>query len=292
MAIVGRVAEIWRYPFKSMSGERLERAELGANGIVGDRGWALRDERAGEIRGAKKIPALMQCRAEYLSEPTADGKIPDVMITLPEGRQVKGSDPRAANILSEFLGREVTLWPLRPPSDREHYRHGQPDNADMTVELREIFGRTPDEPLPDLEPFVKIGLIEFTSPLGTYFDAFPLHLVTTASLKHLGGLNPRASFDVRRFRPNILIEVQGDGGLVESKWGGMRLTIGNAGINVVGPCPRCVMTTLPQSDLAKDPSVLRTIVSDAAQNVGVYAAPAESTAGIAIKTGDAVELIN
>jgi uncharacterized protein len=291
MAIVGRVAEIWRYPFKSMSGERLERAELGTNGIVGDRGWALRDERAGEIRGAKKIPALMQCRAEYMSEPTTNGKIPDVMITLPEGRQVKGSDPRAAAMLSEFLGREVTLWPLQPPGDREHYRHGKPDNPDMMVELREIFGRTPDEPLPDLQPFVKIGLIEFTSPPGTYFDAFPLHLVTTASLKHLGGLNPRASFDVRRFRPNILIEVEG-GGLVESKWSGKRLTIGQAGIDVVGPCPRCVMTTLPQSDLAKDPSVLRTIVKDAAQNVGVYAAPAESTAGIAIKTGDIVELIN
>ncbi|HUA32267.1 MAG TPA: MOSC N-terminal beta barrel domain-containing protein [Candidatus Binataceae bacterium] len=290
MATVGKVAEIWRYPFKSMGGQKIDRVAIGPNGLVGDRGWALRDEAAGEIRGAKKLPALMQCQAKYLAEP-GEGVIPHVEITLPSGERVKTSDAGIAAKLSAFLGRAVTPWPLQPPSALDHYRHGQPDNPDIMVELREIFGRTADEPLPDLEPFVKIGLIEFTSPLGTYFDAFPLHLVTTATLKHLGGFNSNARFDVRRFRPNILIELDNaPDDFVEAQWSGKHLRIGAALIDVVGPCPRCVMTTLPQEGLAKDPSVLRTIVKDAAQNVGIYASPASSVALATVAVGDRVEL--
>jgi uncharacterized protein YcbX len=71
-AVVGRVVEVWRYPVKSMGGELLAEARLGPRGIVGDRGWALRDESAGEIRGAKKLPALMRCRARYDAEPDGD----------------------------------------------------------------------------------------------------------------------------------------------------------------------------------------------------------------------------
>lgn len=290
MAIVGRIAEIWRYPFKSMAGQKLDHAAIGANGVLGDRGWALRDETAGEIRGAKKIPSLMQCHAQYLSEP-ANGAIPDVEVTLPTGARFKTSDPDAASRLSEFLGRSVTLWPLQPATALDHYRHGAPDNPDMREELRQIFGRTPDEPLPNLEPFAKVGLIEFTSPLGTYFDAFPLHVITTATLTHLAGLNPRASFDVRRFRPNIVIELSNaPDEFVEAGWTGKKLRIGDARIDVLGPCPRCVMTTLPQDNLAKDPSVLRTIVREAAQNVGIYASTADGAAQVTISVGDPVEL--
>src|SRR5438046_10423198 len=68
---LGRVIEIWRYPVKSMGGEELERCALGKLGVPGDRGWAVRDEAAGEIRGAKKLPALLQLAARYLEEPAA-----------------------------------------------------------------------------------------------------------------------------------------------------------------------------------------------------------------------------
>ena len=290
MATVGKVAEIWRYPFKSMGGQKIDRVAIGPNGLVGDRGWALRDEAAGEIRGAKKLPSLMQCQARYLHEP-GEGVIPHVEITLPSGERVKTSDDDIAAKLSSFLGRAVTPKPLQPPSALDFYRRGKPDNPNSIVELREIFGRIADEPLPNLEPFVKIGLIEFTSPPGTYFDAFPLHLVTTASLKHLGGFNSNARFDVRRFRPNILIELDGaPDEFVEAQWSGKHLQIGDAMIDVVGPCPRCVMTTLPQDGLAKDPTVLRTIVKDAAQNVGIYASPASNISHATIAVDDRVEL--
>jgi uncharacterized protein YcbX len=286
MAVVGRVSEVWRYPVKSMGGERLTQGILGARGVTGDRGWALRDERAGEIRGAKKLPTLLRCAARYLSEPTED-TVPPAEITLPDGTRIRSDDAGAAARLSTMLGRPVTLWPLQPPSATEHYRRAAPDNPDILAELREIFGRTADEPLPDLSVFPP-EIMEYTSPLGTYFDAFPLHLLTTASLAALAARNPSARFDVRRFRPNVLIETAGTAGLVETEWAGRTLHIGGASIKVEIPCVRCVMTTLPQGDLAKDPSVLRTIVSDAAQNLGVYATV---TSPGRIAAGDTVELL-
>ncbi len=285
MAVIGRVSQLWRYPVKSMAGEQLQQCLLDAHGVIGDRGWALRDERAGEIRGAKKLPDLLRCTARYVTEPVDDA-IPSADITLPDGTRVRSDDVEAARKLSELLGRPVTLWPRQPASATSHYRRSSPDNPDMLAELREIFGRTEDEPLPDLTVF-PAEIMEYTSPLGTYFDAFPLHLLTTASLAELGARNPSARFDVRRFRPNIVVSTEDAAGFIETEWSGRTLRIGEAQIKIEIPCVRCVMTTLPQDDLGKDPSVLRTIVRDAAQNVGVYASVAASGR---ISVGDRVEL--
>ena len=172
MTKIGTVQELWRYPVKSMVGEQLAQTTIASNGVPGDRGWALRDEAAGEIRGGKKLPGLMRCTARYLFEP-GDGDVPPVEITFPDGSSVTTEDPRAAARLSEFLGREVTLWPLQPPENRDHYRRGIPDKPDLVDELREVFGRLPDEPLPDLSVFPR-EVLECETPPGTYFDAFPL----------------------------------------------------------------------------------------------------------------------
>src|SRR5881409_2222896 len=194
MAVVGRVSELWRYPVKSMGGERRERYQLGPRGIVGDRGWAVRDEAAGEIRGAKKLPALLLLGARYLEEPAAD-HVPPAEFTFPDGVKVRTDAPEAGARLTALLGRRVTLWPLRPPEDRAHYRRGLPDKPDFDAELRDIFGRLPDEPLPDLSVFPQ-ELFEYTSLPGTYFDALPVHLLTTASLRALARGNGSSSFDV------------------------------------------------------------------------------------------------
>jgi len=214
--------------------------------------------------------------------------VPPAQITLPDGTQVRSNDTAVAERLSELLGRRVTLWPLQPPSATDHYRRALPDNPDMIAELREIFGRTADEPLPDLSVFPP-EIMEYTSPLVTYFEVFPLHLLTTASLVAMSQRHPAAQFDVRRFRPNVLIEpVGGATGLVEFDWCGRTLRAGSARIKIEIPAVRCVMPTLPQTDLPKDPSVLRTIVRDAGQNLGVYAT-VEAAGSLAV--GDAVELI-
>ncbi|HCX31935.1 MAG TPA: MOSC domain-containing protein, partial [Blastocatellia bacterium] len=63
--LIGRIQEIWRHPVKSMAGEKLSECIVGALGIPGDRGWALRDEKTREITNGKRIPLLMQCAAAY-----------------------------------------------------------------------------------------------------------------------------------------------------------------------------------------------------------------------------------
>lgn len=287
MSIVGHVREIWRYAVKSMGGERLPGCELDGLGIPGDRGWALRDEEAGEIRGAKKIPLLMQCAARYLEEPSGDA-IPPVAITLADGSTVRSDDPEASARLSAALGRRVTLCPRRPAADTDHYRRAAPDNPDFEAEMRSIFGRLPDEPLPDLSN-IPPEIFEFTSPLGTYFDVFPLHVLTDTGLDNLRRREPAATFDTRRFRPNFLVEmIDRSAQSVETAWTNRVLRIGSATIKVEIPTVRCVMTTLAQPNLAKEPKVLRTIVREADQCLGVYATVLEagSTA-----VGDRVELV-
>jgi uncharacterized protein YcbX len=287
MAIVGTVAEIWRYPVKSMGGEQLARCTVGPLGIPGDRGWALRDEAIGEIRGGKKFPFLMECSARYLEEPKG-AATPPVVMKLPDGSEVRSDAADLAARLSAAAGKSVSLWPLQSAENSEHYRRKPPDNPDFEGELRQIFGRLPDEPLPDLSVFPP-EIFEFVSPLGTYFDAFPLHLLTTASLDELRRHNGGADFDRRRFRPNFLIRSDGEGsGFPEHGWGGRQLRIGGVSIKLEMPTVRCVMTTQAQPGLPKDPSVLRTIVRDAGQNLGVYASVA---APGAVEVGDPVEVV-
>lgn len=308
--IVGTVKEIRRYPVKSMAGELLEAAALDASGVRGDRGWAFRDETLGEITGAKKLPALLLCEARYVTEPGAQG-VPAVCITLPDGSEI-ASDADAVNErFSALLGRELSLWPLRPASDRAHYRRALPGGAllawlgrsrafrrfltraapyiGLDKELREGFSREPGEPLPDLSE-IPAELIAFASPPGTYFDAFPLHLLTTASLAHMAGLNPKATWDARRFRPNFLIETDPSlCGPVETRWSGRTLRVGDARLRCEIPTVRCGMTTHAQEGLVKDPSVLRTIVREGGQNLGAYASVAEPGR---VRVGDAVELLD
>jgi len=183
----------------------------------------------------------------------------------------------------------VTLWPLLPESAREHYRRGRPDHAELDAELRAVFGRLPDEPLPDLGKLPR-ELFEYESPPGTYFDAFPLLLLTSATLARLARAAPASRVDVRRFRPNFVIETQpGLEGYVESAWAGRKLRI--AGVDVDGTlaCPRCVMVTHAFADLPRDTALLRCIVRDADQNVGLYARP-RGAGRIAV--GDEVTLVD
>ncbi|MFM7735025.1 MAG: MOSC domain-containing protein [Alphaproteobacteria bacterium] len=286
MAVVGKVVGIWRHPVKSMRGEALSSTEIRPDGLAGDRGWAVRDDAVGEIRGAKKLPDLLRCAARYLDEP-APGRVAVAEIELPDGSRVRSDSPDVARLLSALLGRAVSLWPRLPAESREHYRRVFEEGVDPMEDLREIFGRLPEEPLPDLSVFPP-ELFELTSPAGTYFDAFPLHVVTTGHLDFLRRRNPGSAFDPLRFRPNLLVEtVAGADAPPELDWCGRELRIGGATIAVTVPCPRCVMTTLPQGDLPKDPAVLRTIVRDSGQNVGVYATIA--SAGT-VSVGDAVEL--
>lgn len=284
---VGRVQEIHRYPVKSMGGEQLEEVSLAKGGLPGDRAWAVRDEVRGGIRGAKKIPALMQLKARYASAPGVEGSSP-AEITLPDGATLSAGDPEINARLSKAVDHRVSLWPLLPADALDHFRRGAPTHEDLEQEMRALFGRTADEPLPDLSVFPP-ELMEFESPPGTYFDAFPLNLLSASSLRAMQKRSPDSRFDVRRFRPNFLIsETDSQLDFPEQEWRGRSLQLGEATIEITVECPRCVMTTHGFDDLPKDPSIMRALVREAEGNLGVYATVSKPGR---VRVGDAVELL-
>lgn len=270
---IGSLNQVWRYPAKSMAGEELDRADFVAGGLVGDRGWAVRDEVRGGIRGAKKIAALMGLSARYLAEPMPGLAPPEIEIDLGTGSTVRSDDPDVHRTLSAALDHEVTLWPLQPADDLDHYRRGAPDTDDLDAELRDLFARTPDEPLPDFGLFPP-EVLEFESPPGTYVDAYPVLVITDRSLARLAELAPDSVIDVRRFRPNLVVTTGPsaiDVDWPEQAWVGHSIAVGGAVLDVVGPCPRCVMITRGFDDIPEDRSLMRTVVREAGQNIGVYA---------------------
>ncbi|MCU0267627.1 MAG: MOSC domain-containing protein [Acidimicrobiales bacterium] len=279
------ISQLWRYPVKSMAGQALPAVDVDGLGVVGDRGWACRDEVRGGIRGAKKLPGLMAFAARYLDEPASGGATPHVEVTLPDGTTVSSDDPQVHARVGAAIDHPVTLLPLAPADDLDHYRRGAPDSDDLLTELQQVFGRDADEPLPDLSLFPP-EIIEFESPPGTHYDAYPLLVLTEASLAHLASLAPDSRIDVRRFRPNVVL-AGGSEGFVEQGWVGRTLHVGDVELDVVGPCPRCVMITHGFADLPQDRRLMRTVVREADQNLGVYATV---RAGGRLRVGQPVEV--
>jgi uncharacterized protein YcbX len=256
------VSQLWSYPVKSMVGGVVDSIELTSLGIVGDRHWAIRDLDNGGIRGAKKIGDLMKFTA------VRNGS--EVNITLPSGAVVSSSDSNVNAVLSDALGISVALESLPIDGNLEHFRRGPGDSDDPMVELRNIFGREESEPLPDFTVFPP-EVMEFESPPGTHYDCWPLLVMTTSALHSLRDALPESVIDMRRFRPSIVID-GAEAGHPEFKWKGRTASIGSAVIEFLDPCPRCVMVTREiNAEIPQDRSILRHIVRDLNQNLGVYA---------------------
>lgn len=265
---VGRVVGIWRYPVKSMLGEELNATAVTARGVLGDRAFALVDAETGKVASAKnprRWPTLFDFRAAYVEPPGDDLPLPPVRITLPDGQTLTTDQADAGPRLTAGVGRAVRLaGAAAGGATAEGY---WPDH-DWLPQRDEVF--------------------EFPLPPGTFFDEATVHLVTTATLDRLRALSPASRFEVPRFRPNLVIETpDGSAGFVENDWIGRTLTVGGAELRIDGPCPRCVMTTLAQGTLPKDPTVLRTAVRENGGNVGVYASVAR---GGWVRRGDGVVL--
>ncbi|MFT4676115.1 MAG: hypothetical protein ACJAX5_002510 [Patiriisocius sp.] len=275
-----KLATINRYPVKSMGGDSLTSASLTEWGIPGDRAWAVKDESRNSIKGGKRFPELMAMKARFITEPDQDHPSPGVEIILPNDHEVTSNDADVNDQLSRSIGAKVSLWPLLPKTQLDHYRREpMPEDGDVEANLRQIFARTSSEPLPDLSGFPK-ELFEYESPPGTYFDAFPLLLMTTGSIESMQKVSNASNYDPRRFRPNLLIDLPG--AFPENQWVGRQAKLGSAVIKIEMVCPRCVMTTHGFRDLPKDPTVMRELVKHNDGNLGVYCSivkPGMVTAG-------------
>jgi uncharacterized protein len=262
---VSSVVSLWRYPVKSMMGEELNAAAVTERGLLGDRAYALIDSSNGKVASAKnprKWARLFDFRAAYVAPPSTSEKIPPVRITLPDGTTVTSEQADLNQLISNVLGRQVRL---------EGRERGQEERVETT--FPNPWTPSLEEYWPDIEGLAhKETVTDEALPEGTFFDLAPIHILTTTTLDRLRELYPEGRFEVRRFRPNIVVETHsGEKGFVENGWVGKTLVLGDeVRINVTGPCPRCVMTTLPQGDLPRDPGVLRTAARHNQVNVGVY----------------------
>lgn len=281
---VGTIAGLWRYPIKSMRGERLEFAAITRRGILGDRGWAVFDETRKGITGAKRLPVLRGFGARYASEPTPGEGLPAVEIKLPDGSLLRTDAPDAGRQLGALVGRPVSFRALGPMGSETDPRL---TSADESAEVeREVMGLLPGEPVADMSELSgeRLRLLR----QGNYFDSFPLHLLTRTTLRTLASLAPESVWDERRFRPNLLVAAEEPDGYPEMAWLGRRLRAGTAVIEIAMACPRCVMATQAVDEIPHDPRIMRTLVRETSHNAGVYVSIVEEGE---VRVGDAVELI-
>jgi len=271
---IGSVVSLWRYPVKSMMGEELNATSVTTTGLLGDRAYALIDGVDGKVATAKNPrnwPSLFDFRATFERPPTVDASLPSVRITLPDGTLLSSEQVNASEVLSSALARQITI---------------------AAANSGTVHAGTAEEYWLDFEGLEHRDTVtEFALPEGTFFDCAVVHLLTTATLDRLQALYPQGRFEARRFRPNIIVhpvDVGNAAGFIENEWVGRVVSIGNeVRLGITAPCSRCVMTTLSQGDLPKDPGILRAAAQHNSANVGVYASVLRTGN---VRRGDAVRL--
>jgi uncharacterized protein YcbX len=227
--MIGRIAEIWRYPVQSMQGERLVATEIGSTGLVGDRAYGIVDPDVAMVvssaQGRRKWRGIVTLAARYAEAPARNGHAAPIEIVLPDGTTLRNDQADVDSRLSAVLDAPAHLADKAAENKRCEYKHA------------------------------------------------PLHLLTTASLRRFAEHHPDGRFEPARFRPNLVIDMDGETGFVEQDWIERRFRVGDGvEIAITEHCKRCVMTTLPQGDLPMDPAILHTASMYNQTRAGVYAA--------------------
>lgn len=209
----GTVESLWRYPVKSLIGERLENLEIDTRGVSGDRIYAISnsDGKLGSGKNTRRFSEITE-----LFSMSAYSSTNGVSIKFPDGLVLTDKDSNIHCQLSQTLGQSVTL--------------------------------TKEDQI-------------------SHFDDGAIHILTTSSLSTLKELLPEAGIDVRRFRPNILIDSQHS----DEKLVGKTIQIGNTVLQITHRTERCRMITLGQPGLKSSPGILRTISREFGLHFGVYA---------------------
>ena len=290
---VGTIEALWRFPVKSMLGEELDAADLNEGGIVGDRAYAIRDRETGKVASAKhskRWPDLLACRAAFVEPPRPGDDLPPVRIELADGNSVRSEAADVDAVLSRFFGRDVELARAAQNGYTIDQYHPDLENYDPEGHRDEVV-----EAQLGAAFFNERGLPSAV-PEDSFFDLFPLSVLTTSTLDQLGDLEPQSRFDVRRFRMNVIVKTP-ERGFVENEWLGRTLAIGDdVQVGVALPDPRCCMPGLAQEDLPRDPQVLKALARhnrvDVAGSLfpcaGVYAV---AEAAGTIRKGDRTSLV-
>jgi uncharacterized protein YcbX len=237
----GRVAGVWRWPVKSLGGERVAAARLDHRGLAGDRAHLLVDPDSGRVITARQAPRMLRWSAAYpgaQGQALAPGRVPAPVLTDPGGREWRWDDPTLAGELAADLAPE-------PPATA-------PAGAGQ------------------LRP---VALA--TEPAGQQDLPGTVLVTTAASLSaleaELGGA--AGTLDLRRFRTNLHLELDAPA-FAEQGWEGMTLTLAGPGgeqarIELLHPCKRCAIPTRDPDTAARWPRLLRHLVAGHAQRFGI-----------------------
>jgi MOSC domain-containing protein len=279
---VGTIRALWRFPVKSMLGEELDAADLTEGGIVGDRAYAVRDRETGKVASAKhskRWPNLLDCRAAFAEPPGPGDELPPVRIELADGNSVLSDAADVDAVLSRFFGRDVELARAAQNGYTIDQYHPDLENYDPEGHRDEVV-----EAQLGAAFFNERGLPSAVSE-DSFFDLYPLSVLTTSTLDQLGNLEPQSRFDVRRFRMNVIVDTP-ELGFVENGWLGRTLAIGDdVQLGVSLPDPRCCMPGLPQKDLPRDPQVLKALARHNRIDVAGALYPCAGVYAVAEATG-------
>ena len=274
--LVGTIAELWRYPVKSMLGGTVSELIVTGRGALGDRVWALRDQRTGRIVSAKRVPCLLQFQATYEVEPTL-GSAGRVRIETPDGDTIYTGHENASACISTILGRPVRLENSALPDEK------------TIIDRDTVFGDVPVSQMkPDWTPETMPDYFQLKS--GSFLEIGAVFLLASGSVEHLRGLQGgTALIDRRRFRPNLYINTgPASGRFIEDDWLGGNLTVGDSVVlGEFAPTLWCVGSTLAQEELPRDLSILRTIARGHKGCLGVYGSV---VSGGLVRVGDTVVL--
>ena len=294
----GSVTQLWRFPVKSMGGTPVDELRIEGRGVHADRLWAVRDLENNITASARRAPALLGCSARYVTDPGPDagpGNAPEVIVTMPGGRELSSAGNELDDALSELLGRHVRLTALPPLDDTSLHRlSARQTRANYSPgEVRRDFGLSDSETLPDTTVFSTkqvLTLARYATPPGTFVDLSPVHVLSTNSLQTLsaGRNTGDVPYDVRRFRPNMLVALdETAGGYPEADWVGGDVEIGSVTLRITNPTIRCVVPTRPQPGLELDRALTRRLAESTQRFLGVYA---DVTRAGSVRVGDQVRV--
>jgi uncharacterized protein YcbX len=254
------LAQIWRHPVKSFQGEMLDASLVESDGLQFDRSYGVIDRATGKILTARRDPGLLFGRAHVSS-------VGELTLSVPwkspeDAREFIGLSPGLDAALSEWLGHDVALVPAE----------------DHPVVSAENFDDALDETGP---------VHDWQLPEGRFVDSAPLLLITTATLESAVGIYPEGRWDVRRFRPNLVVEAPGTAWL-EDGWRDLVLGIGEVELSVRKPCTRCTMVTRQQPGIPADTNIFRSLAHEHGATFGVLCDVRKPGS---LRVGDELELI-
>ncbi len=293
------VSALYRYPVKSMLGESLTQATFDERGVVGDRAYAVLDVESGTIATAKvpkRFPGLLGFSASFAGEPVPGEAAPPVVIQFPDGSSLRSDDAGIDAALSSVLGREVTLITVAPEGSAFEELwvdiEGLDPDSLAPVHIIEATTARQEDTGESISRFDVAGF----APPGRFYDLAALHVLAESTLARLRELSPDSDFDVRRFRPNVVLAGI-ESGFAENDWPGQEMRLGDdVRVAFTFQTMRCVMTTLAQPDLPEDRNILRTVAKNNRTMIekpeiagkwacaGVYG---DVTAGGTVTVGDA-----